>query len=210
MIDIGGIAHFVVVVACAALAMMAFVAALQGFFFDRNRRWETAALLVICFTLFRPNFWMDFFVPPLATLPASEVMRVAGEARGGALRLRVGTEDIEGDPVTKAVRLTLSDKGEARDKLAQAGLTLSSLGGQLTIASVRPGSEAARLKLRPGDRVEGVSVPANRPSPFIFAFPALVVLAAIALMQRRRRRRTASATRQNAKEQHPAHTLLQP
>ena len=42
MIDIGGPLHFVVVVGCAALAMMAFVAALQGFFFARNRWWETA------------------------------------------------------------------------------------------------------------------------------------------------------------------------
>ena len=64
LIDIGGVWHFFVVVGCATLAMMAFVAALQGFFFDRNRWWETALLLLICFTLFRPNFWMDRIVPP--------------------------------------------------------------------------------------------------------------------------------------------------
>ena len=34
LIDIGGVWHFIVVVGCATLAMMAFVAALQGFFFD--------------------------------------------------------------------------------------------------------------------------------------------------------------------------------
>lgn len=186
MIDIGGPFHFAMVVACAALAMMAFVAALQGFFFTRNRWWETAALLVICFTLFRPNFWMDFVAPPFQTLPGSEVTRVAGETTG-TLRLRLGSEDIGGDPVTKAVRVSLGDKGDARTKLAEAGITLSSLGDQVTIASVRPGSEAARLKLRPGDRVEGVNVPADRPSPFLFALPAIVLLASIAMLQRRRR-----------------------
>jgi len=193
MIDLGGPLHFVVVVACATLAMMAFVAALQGYFFSRNRWWETAALLVICFTLFRPNFWMDFFAPPFETLPGTEIMRVAAH-RDGALRLRIGTEDFEGDPVTKAVRLSLSNKQEARNNLAQTGITLSEVGGQVTIASVRPGSEAARLKLRPGERVEGISVPAGRPSPFLFAIPAIVSLGGIALLQRRRDRTLATAS----------------
>ena len=43
LIDIGGPLHFIVVIGCATLAMMAFVAALQGFFFTRNRWWETVA-----------------------------------------------------------------------------------------------------------------------------------------------------------------------
>ncbi len=64
LIDIGGPLHFIVVIGCATLAMMAFVAALQGFFFTNNRWWETALLLLICFTLFRPNFWMDRVIPP--------------------------------------------------------------------------------------------------------------------------------------------------
>src|SRR6476661_2141130 len=59
LLDIGGPIHFLVVVGSGALAMMAFVAALQGFFFARNRWWEAVLLLLICFTLYRPNFWMD-------------------------------------------------------------------------------------------------------------------------------------------------------
>ena len=112
LIDIGGVWHFFVVVGCATLAMMAFVAALQGFFFDRNRWWETALLLLICFTLFRPNFWMDRIVPPYRALPAAEVMRVVEETKGaGALRLRVATQDMSGDDVVKTIRLTLGDRG---------------------------------------------------------------------------------------------------
>ncbi|WP_164212846.1 DUF3394 domain-containing protein, partial [Stenotrophomonas maltophilia] len=53
MIDIEGPLHLLVVVGCCALAMTAFVAALQGWFFARNRLWETALLFLICFTLFR-------------------------------------------------------------------------------------------------------------------------------------------------------------
>jgi hypothetical protein len=187
LIDIGGIWHFIVVVGCATLAMMAFVAALQGFFLTHNRWWETALLLIICFTLFRPNFWMDRIVPPYRALPASEVMRVVEETKGaGVLRVRVATQDMSGDDVVKTIRLNLGDKGDVRQRLASAGIALSP-GEQPTLTSVRPGSEAARQKLRPGDKIEAVSVPSERPSPFLFAIPAIAVLLALALLQRRRR-----------------------
>jgi TRAP transporter 4TM/12TM fusion protein len=187
LIDIGGIWHFIVVVGCATLAMMAFVAALQGFFLTRNRWWETALLLIICFTLFRPNFWMDRIVPPYRALPASEVMRVVEETKGaGVLRVRVATQDMSGDDVVKTIRLNLGDKGDVRQRLASAGIALSP-GEQPTLTSVRPGSEAARQKLRPGDKIEAVSVPSERPSAFLFAIPAIAVLLALALLQRRRR-----------------------
>jgi hypothetical protein len=188
MIDIGGPVHFVTVVGCAVVAMMAFVAALQGFFLTRSRWWETAALLLVCFTLFRPNFWMDQLIPPREARPAAELARVIdATAPGGALRFSIRSEDFDGDEVVKAVRLGIGRQGDARVRLAESGITTSSFGGQATIASVRPGSEAARLKLKPGDRIDTVSVPVERPSPFLFAIPALLLLLAVAWAQRRRR-----------------------
>jgi TRAP transporter 4TM/12TM fusion protein len=186
MIDIGGPLHFAVVVGCSALAMMAFVAALQGFFFAHNRWWEAAVLLLVCFTLFRPHFWMDLVAPPFRAVPGSDIVKVIDATpRGGSLRFRIETTDLSGDPSTKTVRLKLGD-GDARARLAATGITLASP-SQPVLASVRPGSEAARLKLRPGDKVESVSVPNERASPFLFAIPALIVLAGLALIQRRRR-----------------------
>ncbi len=189
LIDIGGVWHFIVVIGSATLAMMAFVAALQGFMFARNRWWETALLLLVCFTLFRPDFWMDRVIPPYRDLPAAQVMRVIDETRGaGTLRMRVATQDMSGEDTVKTLRLTLGDKGDARARLLQAGLILSP-GEAPTITSVRPGSEAARMKLRPGDRLEAVIVPNERPSPFLFAVPAIALLAGLGLTQRRRRSR---------------------
>jgi MYXO-CTERM domain-containing protein len=170
--------------------MAAFCAALQGFFFDRNRAWEAALLLLICFTLYRPNFWMDRIVAPFRELPAGQVMRVVDDTKGaGTLRLRVTTHDISGDDVAKAIRLSLGARGDARARLSEAGIVVSP-GDAPTITSVRPGSEAARQKLRPGDRIEAVNVPNERPSPFLFAIPALAALLGLALLQRRRRGET--------------------
>ena len=187
LIDIGGPVHLFVVLACSTLAMAAFVAALQGFFFTYNRWWETALLLLICFTLFRPNFWMDRVIPPYQTVPASQVLSVVDQTKGaGVLRVRVATQDMSGDDVVKTIRLNVGDKGSTAERLASPGIILSA-GDRPTITSVRPGSEAARQKLRPGDSIEGVDIPTERPSPFLFAIPALLAFGGIAWLQRRRR-----------------------
>jgi hypothetical protein len=195
LIDIGSIWHFLVVVGCATLAMMAFVAALQGFLFTRNRWWETALLLLIAFTLFRPSFWMDRIAPPFDTLPAEQIMSVIDKTPGaGTLRVRIATQDLTGEDTVKAIRLTLGEKGDARERLAQTGLVVTP-GPQPTITAVRPGSEAARQRLRPGDKIEAVRIPSERPSPFWFAIPAVVLLLAIVFVQRRRRESSAPVAR---------------
>ncbi|MGB9365689.1 MAG: TRAP transporter permease [Xanthobacteraceae bacterium] len=194
MIDIGGPIHFAIVIGTATIAMMAFVAALQGFFFARNRWWETCVLLLVCFTLFRPQFWMDLVAPPFRALPGSEIVKmIDATPAGGSLRFRVETTDISGDPANKTVRLKLNAGDDARRRLAATGIALASP-SQPTITSVRPGSEAARLKLRPGDKVESVSVPNERPSAYLFTIPALALLAALVWLQRRRRAATVGPT----------------
>jgi len=114
-------------------------------------------------------------------------MHVIEQTQGaGTLRVRVTTQDFSGDDVTKAIRLSFGGTGDARARLAESGIALSP-GEQPTITSVRPGSEAARQRLRPGDRIEAVRVPNERPSPFLFAIPAIAALFGMALLQRHRR-----------------------
>jgi TRAP transporter 4TM/12TM fusion protein len=189
LIDIEGPLHLFVVVGCSVLAMMAFVAALQGWFFASNRVWETALLLLLCFTLFRPQFWMNMLYPPYNTEPAARIASVVeATPEGGSLRLRLQTTDITGEDVVKAVRLKLGPPAPAAERLAAAGIGVSGMNVQPVITSVRPGSEAARLKLKPGDKVDQLSVVnTNRPSAFLFAIPAIALLAMLALLQRRRR-----------------------
>ena len=109
MIDIGGPLHLLVVVGCCALAMRRFVAALQGWFLiRRTAAGRPALLLLICFTLFRPQFWMDMIYPPFNTFPAANMANIVGATpEGGSLRLRIQTTDISGEDVIKSVRLKL-------------------------------------------------------------------------------------------------------
>jgi TRAP transporter 4TM/12TM fusion protein len=190
MIDIGGPLHFIVVVCCCVLAMGTFVAASQNWLLTRNRWYETVALLIICLTLFRPSFWLDMISVPLTNLPTAQITtEVQKLPKDGALRLRVATQDSSGDMVDKLVRLTLGAGNSVAERLATSGITLNQVGEATMIQTVRFGSEARKYGLQPGDKISAVVVPADRPTPYWFAIPALVVLGLIVLAQRRRRER---------------------
>lgn len=189
MIDIAGPVQFIVVVVCCVLAMGAFVAASQHWLLIRNRWYETIALLVICLTLFRPSFWLDMLIDPLTALPASRIASEVEKApKDGSLRLRIATQDLNGDTIEKLIRLTVGAGNTVAERLATTGVTLSQAGDKAVIQSVRFGSEARKYGLQQGDEIRAVVVPADRPSPYWFAIPALLAFAGIILAQRRRRR----------------------
>jgi TRAP transporter 4TM/12TM fusion protein len=193
MIDIGGPLHFILVVGCCVLAMGAFVAASQNWLLVRNRWYETAALLLICLTLFRPSFWLDQFSEPFTSLPPANVFtQLERTPAGGPLRIRVATQDASGDPVEKLVRLSVGSGATAAEKLGASGLTLARNGDTVSIASVRFGSEARKNGLQQGDEVKAVVVPAERASPYWFTLPALALFALLLWAQWRRRNTPAS------------------
>jgi hypothetical protein len=187
LIDIGDVAHFLLVVGCSIVAMACFVAATQNWLLTRNRWYETLALLLVCFSLFRPGYWLDRLQAPFDPRPASDIMRVADTVpRGATLRLRVTSQSRAGDDVEKLVRLTMRSGQTAAERLKRAGLSLSVLGDKVTIAMVSFGSEAAKYGLAPGDEIATVLVPTQRPSRYWFAIPALLLLGGVILLQRRR------------------------
>lgn len=190
MIDIGGPVHFLLVLGAGAVAMMAFCAAIQGFFLTYNRHWETAALLLACFTLFRPGFWLDLITEPMVTLPASAVVtEIERLPPGGAVRIKLAGENRRGDSVERLVRLELGPGKTVNERLARSGLTLSLHGTEPQVLAARFGSAAAKYGLQPGDSIVGVLTPAARISRSWFLLPGLGLLGLVWASQRRRRER---------------------
>jgi len=190
LIDVGGVGHFVMVIGCAIIAMACFVAATQNWLLTRNRWYETVLLLLICFTLFRPGFWLDRLQAPFDTRPAADLISVAEAIpQGLTMRFRVMSQSRTGDDVEKLVRLTMRSTGSGRERLQKAGLGLAASGSNLMVQTVSFGSEASKYGLAAGDEVIAVLVPSNRPSRYWFAVPALILLAGIILLQLRRRAR---------------------
>ena len=189
LIDIGDVTHFLLVVACSIVAMGCFVAATQHWLLTRNRWYETLALLLICFTLFRPGYWLDQLQAPFDARPPSEIMSVAESIpQGLTMRFRVMSQSRAGEDVEKLVRLTMRSGKTASERLQGAGLSLSTVGDKVTVRLVNFGSEAAKYGLAPGDEIIAVYVPAHRPSRYLFALPALLLLIGILVLQGRRRR----------------------
>lgn len=189
LIDIGNAVHFLLVVGCSIVAMGCFVAATQNWLLTRNRWYETVALLLVCFSLFRPGYWLDRMQAPFDPRPASDMLRVVDTVpRGATLRFRVMSQSRAGDDVEKLVRLTMRSGQTAADRLNRAGLSLSVLGDKVTVGLVRFGSEAAKYGLATGDEISAVLVPTQRSSRYWFAIPALLLLGCVILLQRRRQR----------------------
>lgn len=188
LIDVGSIAQVLIVVALSIVAMGCFVAATQGWLLTRSRIWETVLLFLICFTLFRPGFFLDQIIPPFNDRPGSEISLFAGRVpEGGTLRFRAASQSRAGQDVDKLVRLSM--RGNTGDeRLAAAGITLDRLGDKVTVRQIKFGSEAAKYGIGAGDEITAVLTAADRPSRYWIAIPAIALLGLIVFMQLRRRR----------------------
>ncbi len=190
LIDIGDIFELISVIVASTLAMLIFAAVTMNWFRIRNRLWETLLLAVACLLLFRPDFFMDFLAPEYAHLPGTKAVEVAKNLPdGGRLVMVIKGSTIEGEDVTKTVAVRLGPAGDdGRKRLAEAGLTLSSLGDATQISGVKFGSRAKKSGFEQGWEVARIEVPSGRATPHWFYLPALVLIALVWLAQGRRMR----------------------
>lgn len=197
MIDIDGVLEFVVVVASAVCAMLMFAAATQGYWLVRSRLWETAALLLVAFSLFRPGFWWDHIYPRFDIRPPQLAAQVAERLDdGAALRLRVAGETVDGHHRTTTVSLPLGAAAPGEERLREAGLALRADGDRVYIDTLAFDSPADALRRDFGVdfdwEVLHVEERASRPPKQWVYVPALALLGVVAWAQLRRRRITAS------------------
>lgn len=194
LIDIDHTAEAILVVCISTVAILLFAAGTMGWFLTRSKLWESAALLLVCFAMFRPGFFMDKLYDPYVQAPPTQIYDIAGrQAEDGRLLLVVSGTTLEGEDVTKTISLPLAAPGEGRKRLADAGLTLSQMGDRLQVGAIKFGSAAKRVGLESGFVIEHVLLPADRPSKHLVYFPAIALLAVIVLLQRRRKAQAAVA-----------------
>jgi hypothetical protein len=190
LIDVRGWLEVALVALAATAASLAFAAATLGWFRTRCTWWEIALLLAATFALFRPDYFMDKLQPPYTARPPGEIFKVAGELPANErLVLVIEGSSIEGEDVKKTVAVQLGATGEGRKRLAEAGLTVSALGGQVQVTGVKFGSRAKKSGFEQGFRVAAVKVPTERPSEHWVYLPALALLAFVWFLQGARTRR---------------------
>jgi len=185
----------------AVVAMMLFASATQGYLLARNRIYETVALLLVAFTLFRPGFWLDQMQSPYDSAPGDRLIELAAAAaNGSALKVRIAGPDFN-DPdlrIETTVALDFADDpDDGAARLARFGLAFT------------PGVDVPALDEptfgTPNERlgsefdfyadepvvVAEVLAPAERMAKEVFYVPALVLLGIVLLLQRRRQTKPA-------------------
>ncbi|RWL20009.1 MAG: TRAP transporter fused permease subunit [Mesorhizobium sp.] len=174
------------------IAILLFSAATMNWFVTKSRLWESAALLLICFTLFRPDWWLNQVSPPYEELPASEFLSAVGQTPAdGRINFVVEGVDLMGEDVRKTVNVPLGEPGEPLERLRGIGLTITQAGDALMISNVDFGSYAKRIGLDVGYDVVAVLRKADQPSSLIPIGLALAATAGVAGLQFARARKQA-------------------
>lgn len=193
MIGIDGVIELIVVVAGAVIAMLLFAAATQGYWLVRSRWWESIAILLVAFTLFRPGFWWDEIYPSTNIVEVEQILALAEQApENGALRMRVAGENLDGRFIEKTVDLPMRQAGDGAARLAQAGLEVRVEDGKVMTDNVVFGSDAQAVGLDFDWEIVNLQVEADRPPKQLMFIPAFLLLGMIAWLQNRRKLRAAA------------------
>ena len=199
LIDVGFLGGVTVVIV-TTIGMLAFCSATQRYMLTRNRLWETCAFLLIAFTMFRPDFWLDRLSPPFVEVPGHQIidhLDATPNDKGGGdlLRVRISGPDFDDADriVNRSLILELPSDGGAVDRIEAAGLLLSVDDGLAVVDEPFPGTPLFQ-QLGGFDFYADRQVTLDvvlveiqgRPSRNWFYLPAIVLLAGIGVLQRRR------------------------
>ena len=190
LIGLDGPLHLLMTAGTAVIAMLVFAAATQGYFVARSRWYESLALLLVCFTLFRPGFWMDMIHPPFDEVKGERMSQLIAESPANTgKRIWIEGLNLNGDEIKKGVLIPLGAPGDVKARLASSGLTVMADGDNLMVVAVKFGSKADKLGIEQSFRVTALEVPSDRPAKEWFFIPAFVLLGLIIVVQRARGRR---------------------
>jgi TRAP transporter 4TM/12TM fusion protein len=193
LIDVG-FAKAILVFFIALTAMLLFAAATQGYFIAKSRLWETAALLLIAFMLFRPGFFLDQISERYASAQGSAALTLMESADAGQdVRLTILGPDFDNAKLRPTTIIVPGLPGDAVAALDAQGLLVTEDGELLVLDEPFPGTphfESLGLEYDfYGDdpvQITLVQVENDRLPKELFFIPALLMLAGIVLVQRRR------------------------
>jgi TRAP transporter 4TM/12TM fusion protein len=188
LIDLTGWWDLIVTIVSAVTAMLVFSAATQGYWFTKSYKWESALLLLITFTLFRPGYWWDMVYPATQDLPGTAIEEhVKTVPPGAPIIIKASGMSLAGDEVSTYLKLPLPAAETPEARLAEAGLELSESDGKMVVDFVGFGSPAENAGISFGWTVDAVRVENERPPKELMVIPALLLLGLVAFGQLRRR-----------------------
>ena len=185
-----GIITFIV----ATIAILVFTAGTMGWFLTKNRMYESLALILIAFALFRPDYFMNRIQPPFNIVEPTSLEQALGRATPGQdLRIVVaGPDFISGEPKETTLVLSVTEDKDGAALLQEYGLTLIPEGDAVLLDEPMfgtPFSETMQGYDFYGDdpvTVTSVKAPVDQWPQELLFIPAFLLLALVALLQRAR------------------------
>ena len=194
-----GIFHASTVFVIATFAMLLFAAATQGYFLAPSRLWESAALLLVAFTLFVPSFWLDRLQAPFEQKPPVTLAQMVDQLEPGE-RLRFvvqGPSFTTGEPTSLTISHVAGPSDPSTKRLEGDGLIMLAEQDRLFLDEPVFGSkfqeQLKNFDFYLDNRVEitEVMVAADRLPKQIFYLPAIFLLLIVIVLQRRRQTKPA-------------------
>jgi TRAP transporter 4TM/12TM fusion protein len=186
LIDIDGIANLIIVIITAIAAILIFAAATQGYWLTKTKKWEMIALLLVAFTFFRPDFWMNQLIEPYNKHQATKIYELIDKNDSNDLRLIVEGESLDGSFIRKTVLLPLPDTGTAQERVQAVGLSLIPKTDTVVVDLVEAGSVASKAGIDFDWEIIAVEQTAKRPPSELFYIPAIALLGLVWWRQRKR------------------------
>jgi len=194
-----GLFQAVFVFIVATFAMLLFAAATQGYFLAKSRIHESAALLLVAFTLFVPNVWLDMVQSPFRDVaPSGFEQAVADATDGDTLRLLIEGPDFNtGALASTTLVMAIEGAGSAAERIDASGILLIPEGDTVRLDEPMFGTDTAET-LADFDfyadepvRLAAVQTAQQRLPEQVFYIPALLLLGLVIVMQRRRQTKPA-------------------
>jgi TRAP transporter 4TM/12TM fusion protein len=186
-------AQGILVFVTASIAILVFTAGTMGWFLTKSRIYESVALILIAFALFRPDFIMDRIQPPFQQVAPSAFADALGNAsEGDELRLVVSGPDFDTGDIKETTLVLPVGAGNAAERMTASGLLLLDEDGVTKMDEPSFGSPFS-ASLGSFDfyadepvQIATVQAPANQMAKELVFIPALIFLLFIAFLQRAR------------------------
>ncbi len=189
LIGVEGVGHTLITLASATLAGFAFISVNQGWLLIKSTGRERLVMLLTVFMLFNPGMFMDPLIAPYKQLTGAEAeAAIVNAPPNTQMRVFLSGTTIEGDEVERGVLLPLgAPAASATRRLANGGVGTVISDTGFTITRVEFGSQAAKLGIQSGFRIDAVEVPSDRPAQEWMFLPALALIGWVVRQQKRRR-----------------------
>lgn len=179
----------------ATIGILVFTAGTMNWFITRSKLWETVALLLVAFTLFRPGYFMNMVEPPYTEIPPANIVQRLDKAPvGRELRLVFSGPDYDtGVAKDTTVLVKVPEGTNGQEKLDKLGLSVTDTDGKMVADEPMFGTELQQ-KLQGFDfygdtpvTLSNVKVPNDQLPKELMFIPAFLLLGLVAFLQYRRK-----------------------